>query len=72
VRNWDCGLANLPFASFTQNLAWVAVSLLAGALLACGKPSPDPDPSARLGHIKRNGGTALRLRTLQAGEPPHS
>ncbi len=35
VRNWkDCGLQNLPFASFTQNLAWVAVSLLAGALLA--------------------------------------
>jgi hypothetical protein len=35
VRNWkDCGLANLPFASFTQNLAWVAVSLVAGSLLA--------------------------------------
>ncbi len=35
VRNWkDCGLQNLPFASFTQNLAWVAVSLIAGALLA--------------------------------------
>jgi hypothetical protein len=35
VRNWkDCGLQNLPFGSFTQNLAWVAVSLLAGALLA--------------------------------------
>jgi hypothetical protein len=35
VRNWkDCGLKNLPFASFTQNLAWVAVSLIAGALLA--------------------------------------
>jgi hypothetical protein len=35
VRNWkDCGLANLPFASFTQNLAWVAASLVAGALLA--------------------------------------
>ena len=34
-RSWkDCGLASLPFASFTQNLAWVAVSLLAGALLA--------------------------------------
>jgi hypothetical protein len=27
VRNWkDCGLANLPFASFTQNLARVALS----------------------------------------------
>ena len=35
VRNWkDCGLANLPFASFTQNLAWVAASLVAGSLLA--------------------------------------
>ena len=28
------GLQNLPFASFTQNLAWVAASLVAGALLA--------------------------------------
>jgi hypothetical protein len=35
VRCWkDCGLQNLPFASFTQNLAWVATSLLAGALIA--------------------------------------
>ena len=35
VRNWkDCGLKNLPFASFTQNLAWVAASLIAGSLLA--------------------------------------
>jgi hypothetical protein len=35
VRNWkDCGLQNLPFASFTQNLTWVAASLLAGSLLA--------------------------------------
>ena len=35
VRCWkDCGLQNLPFASFTQNLAWVATSLIAGALLA--------------------------------------
>src|SRR5208283_5198475 len=34
VRNWkDCGLKNLPFASFTQNLAWVAASLIAGSLL---------------------------------------
>jgi len=33
VRCWkDCGLQNLPFASFTQNLAWVATSLLAGRL----------------------------------------
>ena len=27
------GLKNLPFASFTQNLAWVATSLIAGALV---------------------------------------
>jgi hypothetical protein len=34
VRCWkDCGLQNLPFASFTQNLAWVATGLIAGALL---------------------------------------
>ena len=30
VRCWkDCGLQNLPFVSFTQNLAWVATSLVA-------------------------------------------
>ena len=35
VRCWkDCGLQNLPFASFTQNLAWVATSLIAGSLIA--------------------------------------
>jgi hypothetical protein len=35
VRNWkDCGLKNLPFASLTQNLTWVAASLIAGSLLA--------------------------------------
>ena len=35
VRTWkDCGLANLPFDGFCANEAWVAVSLLAGALLA--------------------------------------
>jgi hypothetical protein len=35
VRCWkDCGLQNLPFASFTQNLAWVATSLIAGTLIA--------------------------------------
>jgi hypothetical protein len=35
IRNWkDCGLKNLPFASFTQNLTWVAASLIAGSLLA--------------------------------------
>ena len=27
-------LQNLPFASFTQNLAWVATSLVAGSLIA--------------------------------------
>lgn len=35
VRNWkDCGLANLPFGSFVSNMAWVAITLIAGALLA--------------------------------------
>jgi hypothetical protein len=35
IRNWkDCGLANLPFESFVRNEAWVATSLIAGALLA--------------------------------------
>jgi hypothetical protein len=35
VRCWkDCGLQNLPFANFTQNLPWVATSLVAGALIA--------------------------------------
>jgi hypothetical protein len=35
IRNWkDCGLANLPFDSFVRNEAWVATSLMAGALLA--------------------------------------
>ena len=35
IRNWkDCGLANLPFDSFVRNEAWVATSLIAGALLA--------------------------------------
>ena len=35
VRNWkDCGLQNLPFEDVVRNMAWVQVSLLAGALLA--------------------------------------
>jgi hypothetical protein len=35
IRNWkDCGLSNLPFDSFVCNEAWVATSLIAGALLA--------------------------------------
>ena len=35
VRCWKaCGLANLPFDGFCANQAWVAVSLIAGALLA--------------------------------------
>jgi hypothetical protein len=35
IRNWkDCGLANLPFESFVRNETWLAVSLIAGALLA--------------------------------------
>ncbi len=35
VRCWKaCGLSNLPFDGFGRNQAWVAVTLLAGALLA--------------------------------------
>ena len=35
VRCWkDCGLANLPFEDYARNQAWVAASLIAGALLA--------------------------------------
>jgi hypothetical protein len=35
VRNWkDCGLSNLPFEDVVRNMAWVQVSLRAGALLA--------------------------------------
>lgn len=35
MRCWkDCGLSNLPFDTFPQNEAWVAVSLVAGALIA--------------------------------------
>lgn len=35
VRSWkDCGLSNLPFDSVVMNEAWVALSLVAGALLA--------------------------------------
>jgi hypothetical protein len=35
VRCWKaCGLANLPFDGFCANEAWVAVSLVAGSLLA--------------------------------------
>jgi len=60
VRCWkDCGLQNLPFASFTQNLTWVATSLIAGALIAWAQmiclrrraqggraeDSPLPDPA---------------------------
>ena len=35
VRNWkSCGLQNLPFEDVVRNMAWVQVSLVAGALLA--------------------------------------
>lgn len=35
VRNWkDCGLSNLPFEDYVRNQAWVAVSLVAGALIS--------------------------------------
>jgi hypothetical protein len=35
VRNWkNCGLANLPFEDVVRNMAWLEVSLVAGALLS--------------------------------------
>jgi len=35
VRNWkSCGLGNLPFEDVVRNMAWVKVTLVAGALLA--------------------------------------
>jgi len=35
VRTWkDCGLQNLPFEDVVRNMAWLQVSLVAGALLA--------------------------------------
>jgi hypothetical protein len=35
VRTWkDCGLKNLPFEGYVRNEAWVACSLIAGALPA--------------------------------------
>jgi hypothetical protein len=35
VRSWkDCDLANLPFESYVMNETWVAVSLIASALLS--------------------------------------
>jgi len=61
VRNLkDCGLKNLPFASFTQNLAWVAVSLVAGALLAWAQMA------CLEGELKEAEPKALRYRILHA------
>jgi hypothetical protein len=35
VRTWkDCGLQNLPFEDVVRNMAWLQLSLVAGALLA--------------------------------------
>jgi len=35
VWNWkDCGLQNLPFEDVVRNMAWMQLSLVAGALLA--------------------------------------
>ena len=35
VRTWkDCGLKNLPFEGYARNEAWLAVTLIAGALIA--------------------------------------
>jgi Transposase DDE domain group 1 len=35
VRTWkDCGLQNLPFEGYARNEAWLAVTVIAGALIA--------------------------------------
>ena len=35
MRTWkDCGLKNLPFEGYARNEAWLAVTLVAGALIA--------------------------------------
>jgi hypothetical protein len=59
IRNWkDCGLANLPFASSTQNLARVATSLVAGSLLAWAQMTCLDD------ELKKAEPKALRYRSL--------
>ncbi len=48
VRCWKaCGLANLPFDGFCANEAWVAVSLIAGALLAWSQMTCFDGPLAK-------------------------
>jgi hypothetical protein len=62
VRSWkDCGLQNLPFASFTQNLAWVATSLIAGALIAWAQMTCLDD------ELKKAEPRTLRYRLLHVG-----
>jgi len=62
VRCWkDCGLQNLPFASFTQNLAWVATSLIAGVLLAWAQMT------CLDGELKVAEPKTLRYRLLHVG-----
>ncbi len=75
VRCWKaCGLANLPFEGFCANQAWVAVSLIAGALLAwsqmtcfdgaLAKAEPKNvfgNPCHGGAHGRRPGGRARRL-----------
>ena len=65
VRCWkDCGLQNLPFASFTQNLAWVATSLIAGALIAWAQMI------CLDGELKKAEPKTIRYRLLHMSPPP--
>jgi hypothetical protein len=67
VRCWkDCGLQNLPFASFTQNLAWVATSLIAGALIAWAQMT------CLGGELKKAEPKTLRYRLLHVGADPRA
>jgi len=62
VRCWkDCGLQNLPFASFTQNLGWVATSLIAGTLIAWAQMTCLDDG------LKKDEPKTLRYRLLHVG-----
>lgn len=62
IRGWkDCGLGNLPFDGFTKNQAWVAVSLVAGALIAWAQTSLFD------GNLAKVEPKTLRFRVLHVG-----
>ena len=72
VRTWkDCGLKNLPFEGYARNEAWLAVTLIAGALIAWSqlvcftrrsrKSRAEDDPVPR---ASRGGAACQRGRTI--------